>query len=315
MKNQNRLDVAIIGGGPAGMSAALISGRVGLSTLVVNAEEPRNNVTTASHGFLTRDGAHPTEFLEVAKSQLEKYKTVRYVQGRVREVRSVGEGFELSLQDGETATVERVVIATGYRDDLQRLNLPGIERVYGKSVYPCPFCDGFEHRAERMAVFGGEGVEHFVSMVRMWSEDLVVFTNGEKLNVDESARMTARGVRVYDSPVTALASEAGVLRTVELEDGQSVERDCGFLGGDFSEPATRFAERLGVEETTNGWGMKVYVADSAGKTNVPGVYVVGDAKSGFGGLLAAAREGAAALESIAHDIAATRWASLAGADG
>lgn len=297
------------------MGAALISGRVGLSTLVVNAEEPRNNVTTASHGFLTRDGAHPSELLEVAKSQLEKYKTVRYVQGRVREVRSVEDGFELGLEGGETATAERVVVATGYRDELRKLNLPGIERVYGKSVYPCPFCDGFEHRGERMAVFGGEGIEHFASMVRMWSEDLAVFTNGEKLSTEESARITDRGVQFYDSKVTALISEAGVLRAVELEGGHRVERDCGFLGGDFSEPATRFAEGLGVEETTNDWGMKVYVADSAGKTNVDGVYVVGDAKSGFGGLLAAAREGAAALEAIAHEIAATRWASLSSADG
>ena len=107
------LDLAIIGGGPAGMSAALVAGRARLTTLIVNAEQPRNAVTTASHGFLTRDGAHPSDLLAVSKSQLEKYPSVRYHQGTVATVEQTGEGFTLALADGAQHRADRLVIAAG----------------------------------------------------------------------------------------------------------------------------------------------------------------------------------------------------------
>ena len=144
------------------MSAALIAGRARLETVVINAEAPRNAVTMASHGFLSRDGVHPSELLAVAKEQLRKYETVRYIARSAARVGADGVGFAIGLSDGTTVSANRVVIASGYVDDLARLELPGIEEVYGKSVFPCPFCDGYEHRDERLAVFGREGLEHFV---------------------------------------------------------------------------------------------------------------------------------------------------------
>ena len=288
------------------MSAALIAGRARLRAVVVNTETPRNAVTTASHGFLTRDGTHPTELLEIAKQQLTKHETVRYVHATATDLSDVDGRFAIDLADGASLTAEWVIIATGYRDDLSRLNLPGIEDVYGKSVYPCPFCDGFERRDERLAVFGGPGVDFFVPVVRVWSEDLVVFTNGAPIGTDARDALE-RKVRVVEDRVARLISRDGNLKAVELSTGEQIEREAGFVADDPSVPNTDFAERLGVTKTTNDWGMQVLDVDATGKSAVQGVYVVGDSKNGFTGLIAAASEGAACAEAIAHELADERW--------
>ncbi len=304
------VDLAIIGGGPAGMSAALIAGRARLRTVVINAEEPRNGVTTASHGLFTRDGAHPLELLAAAKQDLGKYATVRYVRGRVESV-AREQGRTVLRVDGQSISAHRVIIATGFRDELERLELPGIVEAYGKSVFPCPFCDGFEHRDQRVAVLGGAAAEHMAPVVRIWSPDVVVFTNGrgpsEGLSQEAEQTLRRRGVEVVRDRVVQLVSDGGILQAIELADGRRIERDVGFLGDDCSVPATNFPEALGVGKTTNDWGMEVYAASDTGKTEVPGVYVVGDAKSGFGGLVAAAHEGTACVEGIVHEIATERW--------
>lgn len=310
MESMSIFDLAIIGGGPAGMSAALVAGRARLNTLVVNAEQPRNAVTTASHGFLTRDGIHPTELLAIAKDQLGKYHSVRYVHGSVQEVSGSDGGFLLRLADGTPFEAQRVVLATGYREDVGRLGLPGLEEVYGKSVYPCPFCDGYEHRDERLALFGSQGVEHFAPVVRIWSEDIVVFTNGVPLDDSPKAQLTQRGIRVVEAAVTQLLSEEGTLRAIALEGGMQIERDAGFIADDYAMPAARFGETLGVNETTNDWGAVVPDADSAGNTNVEGVYIIGDAKSGFSGIIESAAEGSRCVESIVHEIAIDRWGEV-----
>jgi thioredoxin reductase len=252
----------------------------------------------------------PTELLSVAKEQLAKYGTVRYVVGSATDVAIEGSGFGVGLADGTRLSAARVLIATGYGDDLARLGLPGVQDVYGKSVFPRPFCDGFEHGDERLAVFGGDGVEHFVPVVRVWSDDLVVFTNGHPLGGEATETLEQRGVRVVQESVKRLSSSDGALQAVELETGEAIERQAGFIADDFSFPATGFARDLGVGTTKNEWGMDVPDVDGSGKSNVPGVYVIGDARTGFSGLIAAANEGAGCVEGIVHDLASERWQQL-----
>lgn len=127
--SNTKLDVVIVGGGPAGMSAALVAGRARLRTAVINEERPRNAVTTASHGFLTRDGVHPLELLSIAQEQLRKYESVSYISGKVESVQKRDGVFDLKVTDGASLTADRVIIATGYKDDLTRLNLPRVEDV------------------------------------------------------------------------------------------------------------------------------------------------------------------------------------------
>lgn len=301
------LDVVILGGGPAGMSAALTAGRALLDTVIVNAESPRNAVTTASHGFLTRDGAHPTELLTVAKQQLATYETVRYLNDTATAATATDAGFDVGLTSGEQLAAERLIVATGYVDDLSQLELAGIEDVYGKSVYPCIFCDGFEHRRERLALFGREEAVHYAPMVRLWTDDLVVFTNGAALSRDQLADLERNGVNVRTEPIRRLESADGKLVVIELATGERVERDAGFISDDYSKPSTTFAETLGVTHSTNDWGMTVLDATDTGGTSIPGLHVIGDARTGFSGLIAAAAEGAACAETIVHEIAAQRW--------
>ncbi|MGB3185763.1 MAG: NAD(P)/FAD-dependent oxidoreductase [Ornithinimicrobium sp.] len=302
-------EVAIIGGGPAGMSAALTAGRALLDTVIVNAESPRNAVTAASHGFLTRDGAHPTELLAAAKGQLAKYESVHYREDTVISALATEKGFEITLTGGEHVVAARLIIATGYADDLRKLDIAGIEDVYGRSVYPCIFCDGFEHRGERLALFGREGAIHYAPMVRLWADDLIVFTNGAVLSSDEVADLDRHRMQVYTSPIDRLDSTDGRLRAVELATGECVERDAGFISDDYSTPSSTFAESLGVTSSMNEWGMTALDSTETGGTNVPGLYVIGDARTGFSGLIAAAAEGAACAETIVHDMAAERWSS------
>ena len=302
-------ELAIIGGGPAGLSAALTAGRARLRTVVVSAERPRHAVSAASHGYLTRDGVAPREFLEVARAELDGYESVRYVHVAAEGVAREGEAFVVALADGSQLRAGRVVLATGFEDRLDRLGLPGLEAVYGRSVFPCPFCDGYEHRDRRLAVFGALGVEPFVGVVRLWSEDVAVFTNGTALGRGARARLESRGVRVFEEPVVHLDSGGGRLRAVELAGGECVGRDAGltFIGEDYAVPAARLDEALGVPRAANPWGVAVAEADEAGRTGVEGVYVVGDARIGFGSVVEAAAEGARCVRGIAHEVAAARW--------
>lgn len=304
-------DLIIIGGGPAGQSAALIAGRTRMKTALINAEAPRNFVTTASHGFLSRDGIHPSELLAVAKDQLQTYPTVDYMNDSVADVGQLHAGFRVMTASGETLTTTRLLIATGHRDHLDRLDLNGVEAVYGKSVYPCPFCDGFEHADEALAIFGHDAVEHFVPMMRIWSQDMIVFTNGKPLTPEIKTELESKGVPFEEGKVAELQSDAGMLTLVVLADGRQIARQSGFIVEEFSAPATDFAERLGViPSDENDWGMPA-LARADGTTNIPNLYVVGDARIGFSGIAGAVAEGGLCVEVIAHTLAAERWAALA----
>lgn len=288
------------------MAAALVTGRCRLDAVIINEEKPRNRVSTASHGFLTRDGAHPLELLQVARTQLQKYPSVTYHADQVIAASKEDGGFLLQRAAGLDIRARRVIIATGNRDDLDGLGLPGIHDVYGKSVYPCPFCDGFEHSDARIAVFGAEGVEHHVPIIRIWSGDVHVFTNGRTLSSQAKQELDRHGVPVHEGRVHQLVSQDGRLIEVQLEN-ESIERDAGFLWDKAGVPSNTLADDLGVPRNMNPWGIVTYQADEFGRTSVPGVYVVGDLRAGFSRLMAAAAEGGRCVEHIVHEISMERW--------
>lgn len=299
-------DLVILGGGPAGMSAALVAGRARLRVAIVNEERPRNRVTAASHGFWTRDGTHALELLEAGKRDLAKYRTVDYRLGHAAAVARTDGVFTVQLGAGRPLAARRLLIATGHRDDLAALELPGIEETYGKSIFPCPFCDGFEHSDERIAVFGGKGVEQHVPLLRMWSKDVEVFTNGRPLEEAAKAAFRRNGVPYHEGKVVRIESTGGRLEAIRLEAGR-VQRDVGFLWDKAGAPASTFADDLGVPRNLNPWGVPMYAADEFGRTDVPGLYVIGDARTGFQRLVQAAAEGARCAEGIIHDMAKEGW--------
>ena len=288
------------------MAAALVAGRVRLRTVVLNTETPRNAVSAASHGLLTRDGAHASELLAVAKEQLSKYPSVEYRKQRALAVQRQPEHFEVETEAG-TLRTRRLILATGFADRIEGLEIPGLEAVYGRTVFPCPFCDGFEHADERWAAFMGDGVEHYAQVLRMWTADLIVFTNGRTLSGEARAALAANDIPLVESRIEALEAEGDHLRAVRTVDGEVYERDAGFIGDEFAEPATPFADQLGVPRKDNPFGRVMYETQDGGKTQIERLYLVGDAHRQFGGLSAASYDGATCIQHIVHELSQERW--------
>lgn len=300
--------VTIIGGGPAGMSAALVLGRSRIKTLLLNTEQPRNLVTTHSHGFLTQDGKHPSEIFAVAKEQLSKYKAVEYRTEKAVDVRHSDGGFVVKTDAGEY-TSQRVIIATGHKDNIAAVGVDGLIEVYGKSVYPCPFCDGFEMANKKLAVIGdGMMAPMFSKTISHWSDDVMVFTNGDAVSDPELAtKLKAGGIAIVEQKIDKLVSENGQLRAIVLEDGTSIEREGGFIPDTKSEESTPFAKNLNVPTEEGFWGMEMYTVDDAKETPIKGLYIIGDARTGWSGVAGSVAEGSEVGAAITHQIIEERW--------
>ncbi|MCB9763793.1 MAG: FAD-dependent oxidoreductase [Alphaproteobacteria bacterium] len=305
------LDVLIVGGGPAGLTAALVTGRARLRTLVVDAGDPRSAVVDHTHGLFTRDGASPQHLREEGRRQLERYPTVRVVTDRVRTLRREDGVFIGLTEDGLPLHARRVILATGFRDDLTRAGLPDIAAVYGRSVFPCPFCDGFELSDRRVAVFAprpSPHLGHYLSMISVLSTpDFTLFTHGRPVDPALREALARRGLGCVEEPITALASTDGRLTGVRTADGRLHPRDAGFILNDFATQATDLAARLGVPDVPGPFGAQVPEVDEQGRTPVEGLYVAGDARASFAGLVRASAQGALCGAVIVGEVAEERW--------
>lgn len=320
-------DVLIVGSGPAAMSAALTLGRASLDTLVLSAERPRNRMVKASHNLYTRDGASPGELLDAAKTQLHRYPSVRYLNRKVLRIdedtstqTDAARTFTAQDAQGGQHTARRVILAVGMQDDLSRVGIPDLEAVYGRSVFPCPFCDGFEHRADALAVFtlGSEPalLEHYLAMIRtLSSPQLTWFANGQPVASELREALAARDIPVELAPIQALEHQDGQLRAVVLEGGRRIPRDAGFVGGAYAQPNPLLAQ-LGLETEPHpmaGW--PVAVSQPMGQSSRPGIYLAGDVRMGFAGLAQAAFQGTHCASGIVGELAMARWSAGGSQDG
>lgn len=292
-------DCAIIGGGPAGLNAALVLGRARRNTVLFDNDNPRNAVTQESHGFITRDGVKPQEFREIAHKDIGKYPSVVYEKKQITSVIKNDHLFELTSSENEIYQSKTIIISTGLKDVLPEID--NISEYYGKSLFNCPYCDGWELRDKPLVVIIEEQTQgfHFIQTIYNWSKDLIVCTNGKSIfNSEQKHLINNKGIKIMENKIKNFEGKNGQMEKIYFENGDSVIRKGGFV---LPQPiqASDFASKLGCEYNSLG-GISV---DFYGRTNIQGVYAAGDA-SVFAPaqLIIAAADGLKAAAGVNRDL-------------
>jgi thioredoxin reductase len=297
-------DCAIIGGGPAGLNAALVLGRARRNTLLFDDDNPRNAVTHESHGFITRDGVKPKEFREIAHKAIEKYPSVIYENKKITSIIKNDGLSNLTTSNNEIYQSKTIIIATGLKDNLP--NIKNISEYYGKSLFNCPYCDGWELRDKPLVVIIDEQSQgfHFIHTVYNWSNDLVVCTNGRLFENPEQKRLIQkRGIKIMENKIKNFAGKNGQMEKVVFEDGDSVTVNGGFVLPKPSQ-TSNLAKELGCKFNSLGG----ILTDSYGRTNIKGVYAAGDASIvAPAQLIIAAAEGLQAAVGVNRDLIETEF--------
>jgi thioredoxin reductase len=289
-------EAIIIGGGPAGLSAALILGRSCRRTLLLDDGRPRNAVAEHMHGFISREGMLPSELLATAREELARYENVVVLQAHV-EAASCGSGsFEVRAHDGDTYTSERLLLATGVYDALPAIE--GLHEAWGHTAFVCPYCDGWEFRGKRIAVVGkgGKAVE-LAQELRQWTHDMLLCTQGSEPLADDQERwLHAAQIERVERSLRRIYSQNG--RITELEFEGNIRKECHamFLSAPLR-PRYPLVDMLGCGLREDG----EIAVDARGRTNVPGLYAAGDLVTTVHQVVLAAASGVCAAMAINED--------------
>lgn len=294
-------DVCVVGAGPAGLAAATWLGRYRRDTLVLDSAEQRNRWVEQSHGYLGSDPITPAALLDRARTDLTQYATVRLQHRKAVSAQCSTDGlFSLSLANSDEVHARRVVFATGVEDEFP--DVPSFFDYYGRSVFHCPSCDGFETRSRPVVVFGwSEAVAGFAASLLEWASSVMVVTDGRPFEGerDQRQQLEGLGVSVVTDEVTQLCGSDGQLESVRLRDGGVIACTRAFFSI-AHHPRTSLAQQLGCELTSDG----CLAVDHEGRTSVPGVYGAGDAVPGMQFIQTAAAEGAKAGIACAQSLTA-----------
>ncbi|HEY8657216.1 MAG TPA: NAD(P)/FAD-dependent oxidoreductase [Candidatus Limnocylindria bacterium] len=285
-------DAVIVGGGPAGLSAALLLGRCRRRVIVIDSGVPRNRAARASHGLFTRDGASPAALLRRARSELRAYPTVTLRAGTAVRLEGTRGAFQVGCADGTAIAARRVLLATGIIDHVPEI--AGLVPLYGTSVHHCPYCDAFEHAGRPLAQYGrGRGGVDAALTLRAWSDDVVLLTDGVPLGPRERARCARHGVAVRTASIRRLVGRGGRLERIVFTSGNDLPRSALFFATGQSQRSS-LARRAGCDFNAEG----AVLTSEHETTSVPGLYVAGDASHGEQKIVVAASEGAQAAIKI-----------------
>jgi thioredoxin reductase len=285
-------EVIIVGAGPAGLSAALILGRCRRRVLVLDTNRPRNAASRAMHGFLSRDGVNPRDLRRIGRAQLARYDTIQLEGLEARRARAFRGGFQLTLSNGTRARCRKLLIATGVIDDVP--SIEGFDDLYGRSVFHCPYCDGWECRDQPLAVYGRRSkVVGLATELKVWSRDLVACSDGFRLTAQDVMRLNEHRIPFRMERIASLDGANGQLKRVVFVDGSSIDRRYLFFSSD-QRQASDLAAQLGCAFTRRG-------AVRTGEyevTDIPGLYAAGDVSRLVQLAIVAASEGAQAAFAI-----------------
>ena len=286
-------DCIVVGAGPAGLSGALMLGRCLRTVLVCDAGEPRNAQSSGLHGYLTRDGMHPGEFLRLARQDIARYPTVEFRHGEVVEATKTADGFSVVCDGGVRLSSRKMLLATGVVDEVPEIE--GLPELYGKSVHHCPYCDAWEWRDQPLAVYGrAEPGTALAMTLTVWSDDVVLCTDGPNgLSDEEEQQLGHAGVGVREDRVVRLEGSDGLLERVVFAEGEALSRRALFFPSG-QHQRSPLAGALGATFNAKG----TVNTGSCEATNVPGLYVAGDASKDAQFVIVAAAEGAEAGMAI-----------------
>ncbi|WP_145147411.1 NAD(P)/FAD-dependent oxidoreductase [Paenibacillus xylanexedens] len=303
MSNTNQLlDVLIIGGGPAGLNAALVLGRARKNVVVIDDETPRNWVTRETHGFVTRDGASPREFRKAAKEQIAAYPSVQFASDTATAITGSDGDFVVKTTQGASYRTKKILFAVGKKD--LPLDINGLTEVYGKSAFVCPYCDGWELRDQSLVIIvNGDKALHMAKVISGWTDQYTICTNGsDSLTDEQREELKQHHVTVFDAPIQSINSEEGMVKQVVLNDGTAIP-----CTGVFFQPklftGSELPNAIGCEITESG----TVIVDASGKTSVAGVFSAGDAASEMYQAITAASLGALSAVSINNELNFEKW--------
>jgi thioredoxin reductase len=301
-------DVVIVGGGAAGLSAALVLGRARRRVVVIDAGQARNAPAAQMHGFLGSDGLPPAELLARGRAEVAGYG-VQLVAGTVTAVgpcasaaksSSARRRFQVTLNDGSVLQTRAVLVTTGLRDEVP--DVPGVRERWGRDLLHCPYCHGYEVADQPVGILAGgpattaESLAH-AHIIRQWSDDVVFFANGATLTAAQREQLVARAIGVVEEPVVRLAVEDDHLSGVVIDSGRIVPRTAIFVRPRFVPNDTLLVD-LGCTVRDTGWVQ----VDGTGATSVPGVWAAGNATNPRAQVITAAGEGSAAAIAINNSL-------------
>ncbi|NJO81819.1 MAG: NAD(P)/FAD-dependent oxidoreductase [Blastochloris sp.] len=291
------LDVLIIGGSNAGLSAALVLGRARRRVLVLDHGQPRNAPSAHVQGFFTRDGTPPAELRRIAHEQLRPYTTVTTKTDTALTAQRAEAGFVVTTHSGNTYHARMLLLATGVHDEL--LPIPGLAERWGRHVLHCPYCHGWEVRERRLAVLANAPwATEYALTIRGWSDAVTLLTNGPiTLDANDRQRLVRHGVALDERPLAALSDDAEGLVRVQFTDG-ATDDYAALFHRPRQRQASDLAQQLGCALDVPFPGVELIQVDAMGQTSIPGVYAAGDATTLMQQAIVAASAGMIAASTI-----------------
>jgi thioredoxin reductase len=266
-------EIIIVGGGPAGLSAALIAGRARRKVLLIDGGIPRNSAAPAIHSYLTQDGILPGDFRAICHRELEAYSTVDRLDGMVADIRRNADWLEVDLSEGTTVSAENVILALGLIDTLP--DITDLASYWGRGIHACPFCDGYEHRDGAWGILADSpAVLDHVLFFRAWTSNITVFAQADGLPLDKIAALEQAGIAVEKKPIKRVIGRSGILHGVELEDASVQRLDSLWIRP--AQTQTMLVSGLGLTLREDG----AICRDELGATSIEGIFAAGDCAAG-----------------------------------